>query len=286
MQIELIETFLDLCETRSFHRTADRLGVTQSTVSGRIGALERATGRRLFTRGRAGTELTTEGLMFAPHARNLRHGWAEALAATRQAGASALTLRIGLQNDLAANHIGDWVNAFRSTFPGVSFYVEPDYSASMCGELAGGSLDLALLFTPKPLPDLHFESVGEIAYRMISTVTDRLGEIRADRYILPNYSPAFAQTHAILHPDLADAQVGSGQNAAVTGLLLRLGGATYVLEDTARALVAAGQARHVRDAPPITQTVFAAVHLRNRHRPTHRRLVRLLRSGFEQAARR
>ncbi len=33
MQIELIETFLDLMETGSFNRTADRLGVTQSTVS-------------------------------------------------------------------------------------------------------------------------------------------------------------------------------------------------------------------------------------------------------------
>jgi DNA-binding transcriptional LysR family regulator len=286
MQIELVETFLDLCETRSFHRTADRLGVTQSTVSGRISALERALDRRLFTRGRAGTELTTEGLMFAPHARSLRLAWAEAVTAARQAGDSALTLRIGLQNDLAANHIGDWVNALRAAFPGVSFYVEPDYSASMCAELAGGNLDLALLFTPKPLPDLHFETVGEIAYRMVSTDTDRLGEVRADRYILPNYSPAFAQTHAILHPALATAQVGSGQNAAVTGLLLRLGGATYVLEATARALTEAGQARAVRDAPPITQTVYAAVHLRNRHRPTHRRLVRLLRSGFEPAVRR
>jgi DNA-binding transcriptional LysR family regulator len=286
MQIELIETFLDLCETRSFHRTADRLGVTQSTVSGRISALERATGRRLFTRGRAGTELTTEGLMFAPHARSLRLGWAEALTAARQAGDSALTLRIGLQNDLAANHIGEWVNTMRVAFPGVSFYVEPDYSASMCAELVAGSLDLALLFTPKPLPDLHFETVGEIAYRMVSTDTDRIGEVRADHYILPNYSPAFTQTHAILHPGLAAAQVGSGQNAAVTGLLIRLGGATYVLEETARALTGTGQARAVRDAPVITQPVFAAVHLRNRHRATHRRLVRLLRSGFEPAARR
>jgi DNA-binding transcriptional LysR family regulator len=286
MQIDLIETFLDLCETRSFHRTADRLGITQSTVSGRLRALERALDRRLFTRGRAGTELTTEGLMFAPHARSLRLGWAEAMAATRQAGDSALTLRIGLQNDLAANHIGDWVNALRAAFPGVSFYVEPDYSANMCTELAGGSLDLALLFTPKPLPDLHFETVGEIVYRMVSTETDHLGEVRADRYILPNYSPAFAQTHAILHPGLAAALVGSGQNAAVTGLLLRLGGATYVLEDTAGALTGAEQVRLVRDAPAITQTVFAAVHLRNRHRPTHRRLVRLLRSGFESGARR
>jgi DNA-binding transcriptional LysR family regulator len=285
MQIELIETFLDLCETRSFHRTADRLGITQSTVSGRIRALERATGRRLFTRGRAGTELTTEGLMFAPHARSLRLGWAEAMAATRQAGDSALTLRIGLQNDLAANHIGDWVNAFRAAFPGVSFYVDPDYSTNMCAELAGGSLDLALLYTPKPLPDLHFESVGEITYRMVSTDTDRLADIGPGRYILPNYSPAFAQTHALLHPRLATAQVGSGQNAAVTGLLNRLGGATYLLDETARTLATAGEVREVRDAPPITQTVYAALHLRNRHRPTHRRLVRLLRSSFEPARR-
>ena len=283
MQIELIETFLDLCETRSFHRTADRLGVTQSTVSGRIRALEQALDRRLFTRGRAGTELTTEGLMFAPHARSLRLGWAEALAATRQAGDSALTLRIGLQNDLAANHLGDWVGAFRAAFPGVSFYVEPDYSASMCAEVAGGHLDLALLFTPKPQPDLHFESVGEIAYRMVSSDTDRLAEVRPDRYILPNYSPAFAQTHALLHPRFAAAQVGSGQNAAVAGLPRQLGGATYVLDRTARELTAAGEAREVRDAPPITQTVFAALHLRNRHRSTHRRLVRILKSSFAPA---
>lgn len=48
MQIELIETFLDLCETRSFNRTAERLGVTQSTISGRVKALEGALGQRLF----------------------------------------------------------------------------------------------------------------------------------------------------------------------------------------------------------------------------------------------
>ena len=286
MQIELIETFLDLCETRSFNRTADRLGVTQSTVSGRIRTLERTLDRRLFTRGRSGTELTTEGLMFEPNARSLRVGWAEALHAARHAGDSALTLRIGIQNDLAANHIGDWVNAFIAALPGVSFYVEPDYSASMCGELAGGSLDLAMLFTPKPVPDLHFETVGEIVYRMVSTEAETLSGVRADHYILPNFSPAFAQTHAILHPGLAAAQVSSGQNAAVTGLLLGLGGSTYVLEETATALVEAGQAREVRDAQSITQTVFAAVHIRNRHRATHRRLVRLLRSSFEPARRR
>ena len=40
MQIDLLDTFLDLAETRSFHRTAERLRITQSTVSARVTALE------------------------------------------------------------------------------------------------------------------------------------------------------------------------------------------------------------------------------------------------------
>ena len=72
MQIDLLDTFLDLLETRSFHRTAERLGVSQSTVSGRVRALEEALGVRVFDRSRAGVQLTTEGLRFEPHARALR----------------------------------------------------------------------------------------------------------------------------------------------------------------------------------------------------------------------
>ena len=78
MQPDLVDTFLDLLETRSFHRTAERLGLTQSTVSARVQALERELGARLFTRSRAGTDLTPEGRRFEPHARSLRHAWGEA----------------------------------------------------------------------------------------------------------------------------------------------------------------------------------------------------------------
>ncbi|RWJ10644.1 MAG: LysR family transcriptional regulator, partial [Mesorhizobium sp.] len=44
MQLDHIETFLDIMESRNFNRTADRLGVTQSTVSTRIRNLEQAIG--------------------------------------------------------------------------------------------------------------------------------------------------------------------------------------------------------------------------------------------------
>lgn len=280
MQIEQIDTFLDLCETRSFNRTAEKLGVTQSTVSGRIQALEATIARTLFTRSRAGTQLTVEGLKFEPHARALRHSWAEAVHATRTAGTSATTLRIGMQHDLTGNLIGGWVRDFRTALPDTAFYIEADYSPAMSSDLLIGALDFAMMYTARMHPDLYFETLGEITYRMVSTETDRLADVRVDSYILTNFSPSFGQAHADLYPDFAGASVSSGQSTAVAGLMTSLGGAAYVIEEMADEMVASGQCRFVADAPLIPQTVFAGMHLRNRHRPMHRRLLQLLRSQF------
>lgn len=284
MQIELIETFLDLCDTKGFNRTAEKLGVTQSTVSGRVQALETILGRTLFTRSRAGTQLTLEGLKFEPHARNLRHAWAEALHATRTAGTSAMTLRIGMQHDLTGSMIGGWVRDFRAALPDAAFYIEADYSPAMSSDLLVGALDFAMMYTSRMHPDLYFETLGEITYRMISTETDRLSDVQPESYVLTNFSPAYAQAHAHLYPNLSGASVSSGQSTAVAGMVTSLGGAAYVIEEMARDMVAKGQCRMVTDAPALTQTVFAGMHLRNRHRPMHRRLLQLLRTHFANSS--
>jgi DNA-binding transcriptional LysR family regulator len=276
MQPELLETFLDLVDSRSFHRTADRLGLTQSTVSARVQALEAVLGAKLFTRSRAGTDLTTEGLKFEPHARALRHAWAEAQRSVGPSGTSAFTLRIGIQNDLAAGHIGDWVSGFRRALPQTAFYIEPDYSAQMCADLGTGHLDFAVLFSPRAVPDLHFTSIGQVAYRLVSTDGDRRAGLAADRYIRGNYSPAFQTAHAALLPDLTATPLAAGQNGAVAGLLMSLGGAGFVLEETAQALLATGRFALVADVPPITQPVHAATHLRHRTSPLHRRLLKIV----------
>jgi hypothetical protein len=83
-----------------------------------------------------------------------------------------------------------------------------------------------------------------------------------------------------LLPQLTAAPVSSGQNATVTGLILALDGAGYVLDDTAQTLIGAGQAHAVKGAPRIPQPVFAALPLRQRHRPLQRRLITLLRAHF------
>ena len=284
MQIELIETFLDLCETRSFNQTAERLDITQSTVSGRVKALEKTLGRRLFLRSRSGTSLTLEGMRFEPHARALRVNWSEALRATRDAGPTATTLRVGIQRDLTGTNIGDWVRSVRDFLPETSLYVESDFSIQMCNDLVQGNLDIAVIYSPKPHPDLHFETLSEVRFRMISDVAEQLQMVPRDSYIMANISPAFARLHDSVHPSLVGAAVSCGQDSLLEALLTSLGGTAYVLEDTAEKLVETGRFSLVKKAPILPQPVYSAIHLRNRHRSSHRRLIQLLAAHFAESA--
>jgi DNA-binding transcriptional LysR family regulator len=254
MQIELIETFLDLVESRSFHRTAEKLGVTQSTVSARVQALETALEVRLF----------------------LRHEWHQAKRRILLPQRAAHLVRIGIQNDLSALYLGDWVAGFRRALPDTAFYIEPDYSNQMCVDVLTGTLDFAVMFSPKPHPDLHFESVGEVTYAMISTETDRMEGVRPESFVFGHFSPAFEEMHRQLMPDLAGSLVSVGQSGSVVSLLMASGGAGYVLEKTAADLVAQGRFRRVADAPALRQPVYAAMHLRDRITPLHRKLTRIV----------
>ena len=273
MQIELIETFLDLMETKSFNRTAERLDLTQSTVSAPFNALEAALGRKLFTRSRAGTEPTPAGFRLLDHARTLRHQWTQARRSVQNTGNYSQSMRICMQHDLASSHIADWVTGFRTILPDAAFYIELDFSNQMSLDLLAGETDLAIMFTPKNLPDLHHELIGELAYRMISSRIRRIADIEAQSYIFTNYSPAFDKVHRQVMGHLAETPLSSGQNITVCGMLSALGGTAYVLEDSAQAMVETGDFDFVEDAPSIPQSVYVAMHLRNRHSHIHRRLA-------------
>jgi DNA-binding transcriptional LysR family regulator len=276
MPPELLETFLDLAETRSFNRTAERLGLSQSTVSARIGALEEALGERLFQRSRAGTRPTAAGERFVGHARTLRHAWAEARRSVARAGEREGLVRLGLQHDLAAA-LPSFVSAVRAVLPANDLYVELDYSAQMCADVLSGALDMALVYTPRLDPDLSVEPMGRARYVMVSTHAATLAEVVPDRTVRANYAAAFDAAHRALHPALDRAPLGAGVDAGVAGLIGALGGSGYVRAGTAAAMEAAGTARPVAGAEPIDQPVYAVVHARNRTRALHRRLVALAR---------
>jgi DNA-binding transcriptional LysR family regulator len=256
------------------------LGVTQSTVSGRVKSLEASVGARLFYRSRSGTSLTTEGLRFEPHARGLRHSWRTATNAARDTALGGVTMRIGLQHDLVSVDIRRLIDQFRAVFPNTAFLFEADYSGQMCADLVSGAQDIGVLYSPQMQPDLHFEALGDVRYVMVSTHATTMSQIDKSTYILANYAPAFSHSHAALLPDLTHVSLSIGQNGAMVDLLTSLTGSAYVLEDSARKLVANGACHRVADAPAIPQPVFAGVNMRNRHRTAFRKLVEILQRQY------
>lgn len=281
---EQVDTFLDLCETGSFNRTAERMGVTQSTVSGRVAALEKFLDQKLFRRSRAGCFLTTEGLQFQPHARLLQRTLTQARLTARSAGQFPVTVRLGLQNDLAAGDPTRWVTFVREVAPNAALLIEADFSAQMSRDVQSGVLDLALLFTQYPHPDLHFETLGELPYVMVAPAGSdlrRLSDVTPDRYVFARIAPAFERLHADRLPALSDAPLAAGQGAIVQGLILRLNMAGYQDIHVATRLIAEGRAHKIEGAPTLSQPIHGVVHYINRPRRMWRRLFTTLRKALE-----
>ena len=68
LRMDLLQSFVVVSEERHMTRAAARLFVTQSGLSRRLAALERAMGTRLVDRTTRSVELTPAGAAFLPYA--------------------------------------------------------------------------------------------------------------------------------------------------------------------------------------------------------------------------
>jgi DNA-binding transcriptional LysR family regulator len=277
MDVKLLDAFLDLVETRNFNRSAERLGVTQSTLSDRIRTLEHSIDKQLFIRSRSGTEPTPAGLRFQELARALKLQWLDARRQIQAIGTFDEFIRVGLASQVYDRVLLPFLNFIIETLPKVGAYIDIDYSDQMILDIIQGNLDLALLYSPRQLPQVYYEIISEERYVMISSIAPRLAEIEIGHYIKANHSIAFSLLHKKLLPDLENSQLAMGNLAAIIQVLSQRGGASYVTESAAARLNSKKLTMLVEDAPVISHPIYAAVHIRHRHSHTHQRLLQGLR---------
>ncbi len=278
MRVEYLETFLDLVQTRNFQRTAERLNITQSTVSARIRSLEEAIGVSLFTRGRSGAELTPEGRKFENYAINIRLCWNLARQELGLPEGYESRLRIATQVSLWERIIKRWVVWLREQFPKTAIHVEADYSKSMISDLMFGALDVGVVYTPQYQPDLEYHHLFDEKFSMVATWPASLDEIGVEDYVFVALSPHFVVRHSQLVPHLHLAPLSMGLSAMGMEFLRTKGGAAYLPSETADALVQGGECYPVDGAPPIEQPVFATFLSRQRHRPLIHQAIKGLRT--------
>ncbi len=120
MDFRKYEVFLRAIECGSLTKAGCELGYTQSGVSHMMKGLEDEVGFRLFSRGRAGVELTSEGARIVPIIRELSK-WNEQLNQTLSLikGFELGTIRIATIASISFNWLPRIIRRFLEDFPNI-----------------------------------------------------------------------------------------------------------------------------------------------------------------------
>jgi LysR family cyn operon transcriptional activator len=172
MELRHLRYFVALADCLSFTRAAERVHVTQSTLSHQIRQLEEQVGQPLFERiGKRVVTTEAGALLLGFAVRALRE--VDDGIAMLQPGGGGLTgrLRIGATHTFNISLIPECVALFLDRHPTVQIQVE-ELSAGGIGErLAAGALDLGIAYRPSAPTDLRFEPLFH--EEMVLVVSER-----------------------------------------------------------------------------------------------------------------
>lgn len=115
-----LRVFLALAESGHFTRAAERLGMSQSSLSAALGKLERLLGARLFDRHTRACRLTDAGTALLPAAQRLVADWEHLVADAQDFGRNARgRVSVAAPNAQCALLLPPVVRAFSERYPGV-----------------------------------------------------------------------------------------------------------------------------------------------------------------------
>jgi LysR family cyn operon transcriptional activator len=147
MELRHLRYFLAVADTRSFTRAAERLHVTQPTLSHQIKQLEQMAGTVLLDRSTKEVELTAAGRLFKPFCeRILKELEASALAISELAGLMRGTLRMAVFHSFSHSMLPKIMSEFALRYPGVRVTTQLIPRADMERALIDAELDMAVAY--------------------------------------------------------------------------------------------------------------------------------------------
>ncbi len=255
MDTELARTFLMVVTAGNFVQAADRLHVTQSTISARIHALEAQLGCKLFVRNKAGTTLTPAGRQFQKHAGTLVRTVAQARHDVGVPKGFRAALSVGGRFGLWDQFLQRWLALMRAQAPDVSLRAVIGFEADLMQGLVEGHLDIAVMYTPQSRPGLKVEPL--LTERLILVSTDPAGQAEpGPGYVYIDWGPEFYAKHSASFPDF----IGPALTANIGWLGLRHiienGGAGYFPARLVRSDLEQGRVTNPRGAPEFSLLAY------------------------------
>ncbi|MFU1479166.1 LysR family transcriptional regulator [Roseovarius sp. C7] len=223
----LLRTFLEVAATGSFINASERLFVTQSAVSLRIQRLEEALGKPLFTRSKAGAELTQAGREFERYALSLIKIWEEARQHVGLPEGYTKSLTIGAHYSLWPRLGFRWLDALQETMPTLNIRAELGMPDRLIRYLTEGQIQVALTYTPQLRSGLSAHKIADETLVLASAVPATMDAL-GDKYVFVDWGPEFVHAHRLELPELGQSGLSLSLGAMSADYVRRRGKAAYL----------------------------------------------------------
>lgn len=140
MEFRQLEVFSAVAEQKSFSRAAEKLFLTQSTVSAHIKNLEHELGRQLIVRTTKSIRLTEDGRRLLKYADRMIETRSAAIEDI--SGPAGQLLHIGASTIPSACLLPELICAYRSRRPNTAFEIRQGDSREICEMLLDGRVDI------------------------------------------------------------------------------------------------------------------------------------------------
>lgn len=181
MEHRLLEYFLAVCEELHFTKAAEKLGISQPTLSQQIRLLEHRVGSPLFQRIGKKIYVTEAGEILHKHSRNMFHELDQAQAAINEIqGMQRGRLRIGC----SGNHLlTATIIAFHALYPKIELSVTELATEETKERLLSNQLDIGVVFLPDEDEQFHYIPLYNEQLRFVISDKHPLAQAKAIRLV-------------------------------------------------------------------------------------------------------
>ena len=148
----LLRSFVAIVDAGSFTQAAERLNMTQSTISQQIGRLEDATGRALVDRAARPVQPTASGERLLGYARRILALQSEAETILADSAGTA-AIRIGVPEDIVTGEMADIFADFAKRHRQIRLDVTAGLSRDLTKRYRAGEFDVIVIKEPAASSD-------------------------------------------------------------------------------------------------------------------------------------
>lgn len=268
VNIKQLEAFLAIVREGSFAAAADRLSLTQSTISARIHELEDELGAVLFDRSKRQVQLTYRGRELVRYAERASNAFQDIKRKFCPSDGLSGIVRVGVIELIAVTWLSELTALMRAHYPRITPQFEVSLNPDLFAGVRDGTLDIALMAYPPEPAGFNIIDLGYVELAWMGSGRLQFPEHPLTPKELAQFSVVLQGTESFT-ANLVKSWLGPQDNfpysvcnsmAAIASLTEAGAGVSLLSKDYYKDSVATGRLQVLKTDPPAPGARFYAVH--------------------------